>query len=102
MPHELVYTELAIASLDWLEIHDKPRAKKVHKTLGLMEVNLRHPGLNSHKMGGMTAPDGRDLFEVYVENNTPGAFRILYCFGPAPNQLTILAITKHLPDRSKK
>jgi hypothetical protein len=74
---------------------DPKKYKKVLKTLGLMQVNLRHPGLNTHKFSSLTGPKGEDVFEAYVENQTPGAYRVFWCYGPEQEEITILAITPH-------
>jgi hypothetical protein len=74
---------------------DPQKYKKVLKTLGLMQVNLRHPGLNTHKFHSLTGPKGEDVFEAYVENRTPGAYRVFWCYGPEQEEITILAITPH-------
>ena len=67
--------------------------KAVRKALGLLETNPRHPGLNTHKYASIIGPKGEDVFEAYAETNTPAAWRIFRIYGPAKNQLTILAIT---------
>lgn len=69
--------------------------KAVRKTLALMETDLRHPGLRTHKYTGLSGPDGQDAFEAYAQNRTPGAYRIFWCYGPGPREITILAITPH-------
>jgi hypothetical protein len=74
---------------------DPKKYKKVLKTLGLMQVNLRHPGLKTHKFDSLTGPKGEDVFEAYVENRTPGACRVFWCYGPEQEEITILAITQH-------
>jgi hypothetical protein len=33
------------------------------------------------------------VFEAYAQNNTPGAYRIFWCYGPAKSELTIITIT---------
>ncbi|NJK30564.1 MAG: hypothetical protein HC851_22920 [Acaryochloris sp. RU_4_1] len=74
---------------------DPKKQKKVLKTLGLMEVNLRHPGLKTHKYSSLQGPNGEEVFEAYVENRTPGAYRVFWCYGPSTEEITILAITSH-------
>jgi len=74
---------------------DQKKYKKVLKTLGLMQTNMRHPGLKTHKYNSLYGPEGEDLFEAYVENRTPGAFRVFWYYGPDKNVITILAITPH-------
>ena len=75
---------------------DSKKYNKVMKTLGLMSANLRHPGLNSHKFEALSGPDGEDIFEAYVENKTPGAFRVFWYYGPGQGQIAVIAITPHL------
>jgi hypothetical protein len=97
MTFRLVFTEEAAKALAQLEIVDPKKYKKVLKTLGLMQVNLRHPGLNTHKYDSLTGPNDAEVFEAYAENRTPGAYRVFWCYGPEREELTILAITPH-PD----
>ena len=58
-------------------------------------LNLRHPGLNTHKFNSLKGPKGEEVFEAYVENQTPGAYRVFWCYGPGQEEITILAITPH-------
>ena len=37
-------------------------------------------------------PDTK-VFEAYVQNRTPGAYRIFWCYGPKQGENTIIAIT---------
>ena len=77
---------------------DKAKAKRlkaVNKALALLEFNPRHPGLNTHKFSAKRTQDGEDVFEAYAENNTPGAYRIFWCYGPGKEVITILTITPH-------
>ncbi len=81
------------------ELEESPaharRFKAVQKCLGLLETNLRHPGLHTHKYESLQCPRGEDVFEAYAENLTPGAYRVFWHYGPAKGQITILAITPH-------
>ncbi len=69
--------------------------KQVIKTLGLMESNLRHPSLHTHKYQNFDGPKGQPVFEAYAQNKTPGAYRVFWCYGPEKDMITILAITAH-------
>lgn len=69
--------------------------KAVVKSLKLMSTNLKHPSLNTHKYEEMEGPNGEDVFESYAQNNTPGAYRIFWHYGPQKKMVTILAITSH-------
>ena len=71
--------------------------KQVHKCLTHLQTNPRHPGLNTHEFHSLEnpyEPTGK-VFEAYVQNRTPGAYRLFWCYGPATGQITILAITPH-------
>jgi mRNA-degrading endonuclease RelE of RelBE toxin-antitoxin system len=91
----LLFTTEAKEALAKLQQTDSKKYQKVLKTLGLMETNLRHPGLNTHKYESLSGPNGEEIFEAYVENKTPGAFRVFWYYGPEQGIITILAITHH-------
>lgn len=69
--------------------------KAVSAALGKLQINPRHPGLKTHKYLTMKGPHGADAFEAYAENNTPGAYRIFWSYGPGKDVITIIAITPH-------
>lgn len=97
MIFELLFTESA--DLQLLELENskdkKSILKAVNKTLGFMEVNLRHPSLNTHAYSEFEGPNGEKVFESYAQNHTPGAYRVFWHYGPKKNQITILAIIPH-------
>ena len=95
MEFKLKFTSEAQKSLKSLEKTDPKKHKKVLKTLGLMQINLRHPSLNTHKYESVSGPNDEEVFEAYVENKTPAAFRVFWYYGPNRDELTILAITPH-------
>ncbi len=71
--------------------------KQVLKCVGLLQASPRHPGLNTHEYHSIENPyDGEaKVFEAYVQNRTPGAYRSFWCYGPNKNEITIIAITPH-------
>jgi hypothetical protein len=71
--------------------------KQVRKTLQLLGENPRHTGLHTHEYSGLVNPynSNEKVFEAYAQNNTPGAYRIFWCYGPDKKQITIIAITPH-------
>jgi hypothetical protein len=91
----LQYQPEAEEALANLEQIDPKKYKKVLKTLGLMQTNLRHPSLKTHKYDSICGPEEEEVFEAYVENKTSGAFRVFWYYGPGKNVITILAITPH-------
>jgi hypothetical protein len=104
MNRELRLTPSAQDSLHELEAdpHRAGLLKQVRKTLALLEVNLRHPSLNTHKFRSLVGPGGEEVFEAYVQNQTPGAYRVFFYYGPDREEdgdriavLTVVAITPH-------
>ncbi len=97
MKFELQFTEEADDQLTALETSPDKKGvfKAVSKTLALMETNLRHPSLNTHPYETIFGPNGEKVFESYAQNNTPGAYRVFWYYGPIRGQITILAIIPH-------
>ena len=71
--------------------------KQVHGCIAKLLNNPRHPGLQTHKLDSLTHPYAEEapVFEAYVQDQTPGAYRVFWCYGPKKDQITILAITPH-------
>lgn len=76
--------------------------KQVRKTLGLLEIDLRHPSLKTHEYHSIRGLRGEKIFEAYAQNKTPGAWRIFFHYGPDEHHgdkriavITIVAITPH-------
>ena len=95
MPNTITLSIEADQTLTELEHRDQKKHKKVLKTLGLMEANIRHPGLHTHEYGELKGPNGEKVFEAYVKNNTPSAYRIFWHYGPNKDQISIILITQH-------
>lgn len=62
-------------------------AKAVIKSLSFMRTNIKHPSLNTHKYNEMSGLNGETVFESYAQNNTPGAYRIFWFYGPESRSL---------------
>ena len=76
--------------------------EQVRKALGYLEINPHHPSLNTHEFTSLTGANGEKVFEAYAQNNTPGAYRIFWHYGPDETKakkripvITIVAITPH-------
>ena len=95
MNFRIQLTESAEQTLEDLAQSDPKKHRKVLKTLALMEANLRHPGLKTHKYDSLTGPNKEEVFEAYVENRTPGAFRIFWYYGSGSGVITVFTITPH-------
>jgi len=99
MPFRLLFSDEARGVLGQLtqDASQTRKLKKIQKTLGLLETDPRHPGLRVHPFRSLAGPSGTQLWEAYVENRTPGAWRIWFAYGPERGEITILAIGPH-PD----
>ena len=104
MQRQLRFTNEADEKLKELETYPAKKGllKQVRKTLGLMEINLRHPGLNTHEFRSLLGAKGERVWEVYPQDQTPGAYRVFFHYGPDEMVgrkripvLTIIAITPH-------
>ena len=97
----LVLTKRADEDLESLKSDhaQQGRYKKTLKTLGLLQTNRKHPGLNIHKLQSLSQPldDGSsaELWEAYIENNTPNAWRVFFHYG-IKDTITVVAIQPHL------
>ena len=71
--------------------------KQVDKCVRLLLENPKHPGLHTHAYESIDHPYEKagKVFEAYVQNQTPGAYRLFWCYGPGKGEITILAITPH-------
>ena len=86
MPFTLRFDEEAAATIKDLKNGDAnatAKLEKVNQALGNLERNPRHPGLNSYEYQNFKGgPPGVKIWHSYVENNTPGAWRIFWRYGP--------------------
>ncbi|MSQ95373.1 MAG: hypothetical protein EXR98_12550 [Gemmataceae bacterium] len=71
--------------------------KQVHKALSLLSSNPKHPSLQTHvypAIDNLYDP-AQKVFEAYAQNQTPGAYRVFWCYGPGKKEITIIAITPY-------
>lgn len=83
----------------------KKQYKAVVKALGLLASDPAYKGLQSRPIQNRECPHGKTLFHSYAENNTPAAWRIIWCYAPKdkattenPNPVSyiwIVSIEKH-------
>ena len=71
--------------------------KQVHKCIGLLRIDPKHPGLHTHEFESLPNPlnPKEKVWVSYAQNNTPGAYRVFWVYGPGKNEITIIAITPH-------
>jgi hypothetical protein len=98
------FTPTASAQFDALEKAPSSAAvfEQVRKAIGYLEIDPHHPGLRTHEFTSLTGAHGEKIFEAYAQNNTPGAYRIFWHYGPDEVKgkkripvITIIAITRH-------
>jgi len=76
------------------------KLKKVRQALKRLEANPRHLGLHSHLYESFPVDRDVKVWDSYVENRTPGAWRIFWQYGPdvpesGQRVITVLAISPH-------
>ncbi|WP_125613155.1 hypothetical protein [Specibacter cremeus] len=100
MAFDLLFTPEAEAALDLLRSdgHLEKKLRKVQRALGRLQQDPRYPGLSSHKYSSLSGVNGEEVWDSYVENNTPSAWRIYWHYGPGRNVITVFAITPHPKD----
>ena len=81
---------------------DRELFKKWSKAIVLLRDNPKHPGLNSHEIEDLTRRFGRKVFQSYLENNTPGAGRMYWAYGPEEGQITVIGLEPHPEDRKSR
>ncbi len=104
MRRKIKFTPTADRQYSELE-NASPKAgifEQVRKAIGYLEINPHHPSLNTHEFTSLTGANGEKVFEAYAQNNTPGAYRIFWHYGPDETKgkkripvITIAAITPH-------
>jgi hypothetical protein len=101
---QLRFTREADAQLRALKGNPAKKAvhKQVLKTLALLELDTRHPGLHAHEFQSLMGFRGERIWEAHAQNETAGAYRIFFHYGPDEELegkrvavLTIIAITAH-------
>jgi hypothetical protein len=91
-----LFTSEAKATLKTLDAPaTSAKLKKVRKALGQLQLDPSYPGLRSHKYHSLKGENGEEVWDSYVENNTPSAWRIFWHYGPGPDTITVVMITPH-------
>jgi len=94
------------ADKQYTALQDSPASaavfEQVRKALGYLELDLHHPGFQTHEFTSLAGPAGEKVYEAYAQNNAPGAYRIFWRCGPDEIKgkrripaITILATTRH-------
>lgn len=103
MAYKLRFTSSAKETLDDLasgDANDQAKLKKVQRALARLELDPRYPGLHSHQYESFPVDKDVKVWDSYVENHTPSAWRIFWRYGPEDLEsdlpvITVLAIGPH-------
>ncbi|PXX54571.1 hypothetical protein DFR70_12412 [Nocardia tenerifensis] len=105
MAYELRFAPAAADALHSLTQRPNTATKlrKVRKALGLLQTDPLYPGLNSHRYQNFPGLEKEKIWDSYIENHTPGAWRVYWMYGPDIERagepisiITVLAIGPHL------
>lgn len=72
--------------------------RKWGKALKFLSQNPRHPGLASHEIDALSRRYGEKVWQSYLENNTPGAGRMFWVYGPGKAEITVIGLESHPED----
>jgi hypothetical protein len=73
--------------------------KKWGKALAFLANNPKHPSLQSHEIDALSRRYGKKVWQSYLENNTPGAGRFYWVYGPDKNSITVIGLEPHPEDK---
>lgn len=78
---EIELAQVVEDTIERLRSRDLRRYRKVVKCLGQLALDPTYPGLSSHPYATIKGPLGETIWESYVENNTPSAWRAWWYYG---------------------
>ncbi len=95
--YRLILTDTARAQIK--AVSENPAQAGLEFQLKAAIAKLVHDpkfkGLNSHKYDSLNDRYGKEVWESYVQNNTPGAWRIFWFYGPGKDEVTLVLATPH-------
>ena len=75
---------------------DPVKYQKILKTVRLLrDYGPSYPSLQTHKYQSLTGPRSEPVWEVYVENRVPGAWRLWWVYGPDEDTITLVMVGPH-------
>ena len=92
---EIVIVPSVQAVIDELEKRDRPRHRKVLKCFARLAEDPRYQGLHSHPFTALNDQFGQVIWESYVENQTPSAWRAWWFYGLAEGSITVVLLGPH-------
>lgn len=95
MPYTIRVLPTAQQTIADLSVTNAGKHKKVLKTLALLQNDPRHSSLHTHEYTTLKGPNQEKVFEAYIENKTPSAYRLFFYYGPRKGEIIVIAITPH-------
>ncbi len=96
MAFALVESEKVTKTIADLKVTDQRKYKKVVRCLAKLAQDPSYPGLASHRYEVIKNPYGdEDIWESYVENDTPSAWRVWWFYGPDRGEITVVDLGPH-------
>jgi hypothetical protein len=80
--------------------------KLFYKATHLLSINPKHNSLNSHEINTLTIRFSKKtgykcrVWQSYLQNNTPSAGRLYWCYGPGKNDISVIGLEPH-PENKK-
>lgn len=74
---------------------DPKKLKKVLKTLDLLASDPHYPSLATHRYEALDGVWSEQVWQSYVEQGTPSAWRMWWYFGPTSGTITVIDIGPH-------
>lgn len=81
--------------------------KKLSKAFFYLSQNPQHSSLNSHEISALssrlTKIIGKKIkvWQSYLENNTPAAGRVYWCYAPQKGHITVVGVEPHPEDKKR-
>ena len=77
---------------------EEKQYRLIGKALVQLANNPRHPGLQSHEISALSVRYGQNVWESYLQNNTPAAGRLFWTIGPGRGEITVIGLEPHPND----
>ncbi len=96
-PYQVMLTLNAQSQLIMLQNDPQmiPVFNAVNKIIEFLSINPNHVSLHTQKYHTARGANNETVFESYVQQSTPGAYRIFWHYGPQPSTISVISIIKH-------
>lgn len=78
---------------------DEKLYQKWGKALKLLSESPTYPSLKTHEIEPLSRRYGHKVWQSYLENQTSGAMRMYWVYGPNQNEITIIGLEPHPEDK---